>query len=91
MKSVWKFELHPYTSVRMPVGATPLYVGAQGDAICLWAKVETEGPWEVRSFVIVGTGHELPEHTGKYLGTAMLSNGALVFHVFDTKTEFKAD
>jgi len=91
MQAVWKFELHPYAPVTMPVGAKPLHVGVQADAICLWALVDPNAMLEKRNFVIVGTGHDLPEHAGKHLGTALLSGGSLVFHVFDIKEEFKSN
>lgn len=89
MKTVWKFVLHPNLKVHMPVGAKPLYVGVQDNtALCIWAQVDTTAELEEREFVIAGTGHELPEKTGKYLGTVMFNEGELVFHVFDTTPEY---
>jgi hypothetical protein len=85
MKAVWKFALHPYKINMMPVGAKPLSVHAQGDDLCMWALVDTEAPLEKRGFVIVGTGHEVHDHTGEFIGTALLANGSLVLHIFEEK------
>jgi hypothetical protein len=85
MKAVWKFVIHPYAMNMMPVGAKPLSVHAQGDDLFLWALVDTEAELEDREFVIVGTGHELPDHAGEFLGTALLADGRLVLHVFEAK------
>jgi hypothetical protein len=69
----------------MPIGAIPLSVHGQGDDICLWALVQTEAKREERSFVIVGTGHEVPKEAGKFIGTALLCDDRLVLHVFERK------
>lgn len=85
MKAVWKFTLHPYARNMMPVGAKPLSVHAQGSDICMWALVDTEAELEDRQFVIVGTGHEVHDHAGEFVGTALLADGRLVLHVFESK------
>jgi hypothetical protein len=85
MKAFWKFVLHPYARNMLPVGAKLLSVHAQGDDLCLWALVDTEAPLEDREFVIVGTGHEVHDHAGAFIGTALLANGRLVLHVFEAK------
>lgn len=85
MKSVWKFVLHPHARNMLPIGAKLLSVHAQGSDLCLWALVDTEADLENREFVIVGTGHEVPEHAGEFVGTALLVGGQLVLHVFEAK------
>jgi hypothetical protein len=85
MKTIWKYALHPYTSHMMPVGAKLLSVHAQGSEICLWALVDTEAALEERKFVVVGTGHKVPENAGQFIGTALLCLGVLVLHVFEEK------
>lgn len=85
MKSVWKFKLHPYARNMLPVGAKPLSVHAQGSDLCLWALVDTDAPLEDREFVIVGTGHELYDHAGAFIGSALLAGGEFVLHVFEAK------
>lgn len=39
---------------------------------------------EKREIAIIGTGHPAPAD-GRYIGTASLSGGALMFHVFEGK------
>ncbi len=83
MKSVWKFALHPFASLSMPVGAKALSVHAQNNEICLWAEVDTDAEKESRKFVVVGTGHPVPVEAGAFIGSALLNGGELVFHVFE--------
>jgi hypothetical protein len=91
--AVWKYELEPEVTVLdLPVGASPLHVGAQGGGIFLWCLVRAERdsptgmapvPTAPRAFLSVGTGHRHhPAEFGTYIGTAFL--GPLVFHVFET-------
>ena len=72
----------------MPLGANVLTVQVQRDVVCLWAMVPTDlpdyaGGEEVRRFLVIGTGHRLPEHPTRYVGTVQMVNGALVLHVFE--------
>lgn len=83
MKSVWKFELSPYLPSLVPVGAEILYVAEQFNKPCLWALVDPQAPRESRQFQMAGTGVDLFNPPGRYLGTAMLDGGARVVHVFD--------
>jgi hypothetical protein len=83
MRSIWKFKLRPYADVMMPIGAKPLSVHGQSDEICLWAEVNTEANHEARRFVIVGTGHQIPQDAGAFIGSALLDDGRYVFHVFE--------
>jgi hypothetical protein len=36
-----------------------------------------------RIFNFYGTGHEIPDNPGRYLGTFQLKGGMLVFHLFE--------
>lgn len=84
MAQIWKFILQPEIDVEMPFGAEVLSVAAQGEDICLWAKVDPVAPKESRSFVGFGTGHEIPDTAHlKFVGTAMLNLGSMVFHIFE--------
>lgn len=82
-KTIWKYELEPSTTLEMPVGAKILHVHEQNDVMCLWALVDTEAPLEVRTFSVYGTGHPMHNHPMEYIGTAHLSGGSLVLHVFE--------
>lgn len=83
MKTVWKYTLTPEATLEMPVGAKILSVQAQQDEVVMWALVDTEAKLEKRGFLVYGTGNQIPYHNVQYLGTAQLSEGSLVFHVFE--------
>jgi hypothetical protein len=84
MKSIWKFPLNPLAPIMMPVGAKALSVHGQNNEVCLWAEVDIDAPKELRQFVIVGTGHKIPEKVGEFIGSALLDGGKYVFHVFES-------
>jgi len=86
MISIWKFNLQTIDKqeVLMPVGAEILTVQIQNGEPCLWARVDTEQRVEMRRIAIHGTGHELPDTTGKYIGTYQMANATLIFHVFES-------
>jgi hypothetical protein len=67
----------------MPKGAEPLCIQMQFGTPCVWAIVDTEQEQEIRGFYIVGTGHEIPERAGRYVGTFQLGGGQYVFHLFE--------
>lgn len=86
--TIWKYVLSPGMPVRMPRGATVLHAAGQGDDLCVWALVDPQAPTEERRFDVYGTGHPCPapEALGRYVGTAHLNDGALVFHVFEYRS-----
>ena len=85
---IWKFELLPGMSVSMPRGAEVLHAAGQGDGLFVWALCDPDRPTESRYFDVYGTGHPCPDpdHLGRYVGTAHLDDGALVFHVFERRS-----
>lgn len=83
MKTIWKFPLQPECTLDMPKGAEVLSVCKQSDEICLWALVDPSAEKEQRRFVGFGTGHDVPDRPMKFIGTAHLHGGSLVFHVFE--------
>lgn len=54
-----------------------------GEGLCVWAIVDTEVETEARSIAVVGTGHEMGADNFKYIGTAQMRGGALIWHVFE--------
>lgn len=91
MRRVFRYELHgDETVLELPEGASVLHVGAaRGRHVDLWALVDESRPKQQRSFVVVGTGHVVPEAFTAFVGTAFmhLAPGApLVFHVFERVT-----
>lgn len=85
MKAIWKFKLNvtDKQEVEMPKEATILCVDTQAEMLCLWAIVDPEAAKEKRAIAIVGTGHAMPQETLSYIGTAQMSGGALIWHVFE--------
>jgi hypothetical protein len=92
MRAVWKYPLkiEDRTEVALPRGARVLTVQVVRNEVVLYAVVDPE-PIRVldrRVFLVVGTGHLHEEWLDQlaYVGTFLLHDGALVFHVFeDTK------
>jgi hypothetical protein len=96
MKSVFKypFEIQDNFEIEMPVDAQILHVGAQPSVgshfnarACIWALVDLDLniPKQIRKFRLAGTGHPIEEALSKseFIGTIMLLEGQLVFHLFD--------
>ncbi len=85
MKSVWKFplEVDCVQSIAMPFDAEILCVQAQYGRLVLWAIVEPDSAKEQRRIVVAGTGQELPNFKGRYIGTVQMMEGQLIWHVFE--------
>jgi hypothetical protein len=85
--TIWKYNLQPLTSLRLPQGAKILCVQAQYDEINMWVHVDLDQPLEdLRHFSVYDTGRTIKK-TGTYLGTVQLHQGALVLHVFEESGE----
>lgn len=84
MLAIWKWELNGgRTEIVMPKGSNILTVQMQRDSPCVWAMVDPkEKETEIKTFTIVGTGHQIPWEAGWYLGTFQILDGPLVFHAF---------
>ena len=86
MKTIHKYTLvDEKMSLKLPYGAVVLTVAEQHGVICLWAQVETDNLNVTRHFVIVGTGHEVPEGKLTFIGMAKLQDGLFIFHVFEVE------
>lgn len=86
MLTVWKYELQPgETYLEIPAGSTNLSVQTQNGIPCLWVLVDTNRKTEPKVYEIYGTGHEIknPFRLRKYVGTFLIDNDSLVFHVFE--------
>lgn len=89
MKTIWKFPLHKVAlqSLSMPKGAKILTLQVQNDQPCIWALVDEDHRKELKEFLTFGTGHQLPEKLGPYVGSYQIHDGWLVFHVFEGAQE----
>ena len=82
MKTIWKYRVaEVYNNLEVPEAAVPLTVQMQDDEPQMWLLVDPEAPKEKRRFNIYGTGWEMPNWPGNYVGT--WQDGSFVFHVFD--------
>ena len=87
MTKVFKYPFNPadYFTLIMPQGAEILHVDVQQHQPCIWAKVDIDAPIVVRKFRMAGTGHELDEDVAEHIGTFFMSDGWLVFHLFEVE------
>ena len=85
MKAIWKFEIpvKDELDIMMPEGAEILAFQSQKDKLYIWAIVELEVNFKARRFYVIGTGHEFEEVPGRYIGTAQIFDGGLVWHLFE--------
>ena len=85
MKTIWKFHLIVETNQRftIPRGARFLSVQGQHDEIVMWWLVDPRQPPESRRFSVYGTGHDMPDNPGAYLGTVQTDGGGFVWHAFE--------
>lgn len=82
MKRVYKYPINPLqAAVTMRKGAQILCVQMQGGFPYVWALVDPLEAQMTRRFRVVGTGHDLPDDPGEYVGTFQPGNG-LVLHLF---------
>lgn len=86
MKAVWKYAVDPLdqTVIDMPRGAEVLKAGLQNGALTLWAMVDPDARLVPHKFAIAGTGHPREDlDDADYVGTVLLLQDTLVFHIFD--------
>jgi len=83
----WNLQIVDFQEIEMPIGAQILSMQIQNENPQLWALVDEKNATEKRSFITCGTGQEIPEDVGDYIGTYQIENGSLVFHVFEQITE----
>jgi hypothetical protein len=84
--TIWKSVLRavPLQEVELPAGAEILCAAEQFGEACIWYRCDPLKEKEMRRIGIAGTGHVAPTaEQGRYIGTAFLSDGALVLHVFE--------
>ena len=84
MKTIWKYSINPrQNKIQMPSGAQILSIQTQRGEPQLWALVDPNNKKETRILQVYGTGWDMPEFPGKYLGSFQVEKETLIFHVFD--------
>ena len=85
-RTIWKAVLRPteVQEIEVPAGAELLCAREQRGQICVWYRCDPDPRITKvkRAIALVGTGHAAPPK-GRYLGTASLRAGDLMFHVFE--------
>jgi len=84
-RTIWKYPLEATDTqnVMMPEGAEILSAQMQGNMLCLWALVNPAAPNQRREIEVIGTGHPMPDAKRRYISTAQMHGGALVWHIFE--------
>lgn len=81
---IWKTPIgYGYSHVALPQGAQPLSVNTQDGMPMMWSRVDPKAEMEEKHLYVAGTGEELPWGLGEFVGTFLLDEGRLVFHVFE--------
>lgn len=93
MKTIWKctVPIEDDFTVTLPNGGQIIHLAQQhptDEALTMWALVETEAPMVQRTFTVVGTGQKIghfdqPDLIITYVGTALMFDGRLVYHLFE--------
>lgn len=87
MKTIHKYVLNNVKNeVQTFEGAKFLHVDNQRGEITVWAEVDTRNRKAKKILHVVGTGNEVPEEATKHLGSAIFSEGMIVFHIYEDRT-----
>ena len=87
--TIWKWVLKPESvqKIEIPDGTNLISAGYTpwNEEVCVWGEVPNQKAEKITRFiVIVGTGHDLPStNRKKFLGTVVIPNLGLVWHVYD--------
>ena len=89
MRRIFKWRLNVYgaQTIRLPRGTEILTGKDQDGALHIWGLCDPEAPLETRWFLVVGTGHDFPSGNWKYIATAHMCGGGLVWHMFVEETK----
>lgn len=82
MRAIWKYPVSAGAfELEMPADAAVLSVQTQGQEPVMWALVDPQASKQIRHFITLPTGGEVPDGCGRFVGTFQLMGGALVFHL----------
>lgn len=85
MKAIYKYPIAVIDeqTIEIPLGGQILAVQMQNEIPCMWVLVDPQHVIVKRDFRIYGTGQQIPDSAGLYIGTFQLRGGMLVFHLFE--------
>lgn len=71
MNKIFKYplEITRTQKVKMPYGARVLTLQMQGDVPAIWAEVDPNAELLEYTINMYGTGWDMPDNHGRYLGT----------------------
>jgi hypothetical protein len=88
---IYKYELVANTETiidNMPAETDVLCAQAQGEDVCIWARVNPEiEESEERTFLVAPTGEDLPNQPLSYIDSCQQLDGVLVWHIFEVLPE----
>lgn len=83
-KKVWKFPVRQgdAQAIALPLGANIVHFGSDPAAVgfAMWAEVDPAAEQADRSFMLVGTGWDVPSGC-RHLGTTIV--GPFVWHLYE--------
>lgn len=83
-RKLWKYGMRPgMNEVSMPADAELLTVASQHNEPVIWALVEPRNRQVIHKIELVPTGMAPDDGFRMYIGTVLLDNDTIVFHVFD--------
>jgi hypothetical protein len=84
MKTVWKFPLDSDRSIiKAPGLGSTLLVDTQGIYWCAWCEVDTDKRDYAREFLIIGTGHPMPDDSEGFIHSNSWQQGPFVWHAYE--------
>ncbi len=78
-----KLEITGTQTIKVPKGSKILSVANQREKLNIWYACDTRSEVEDITIHIFGTGHQIwPSFDGKFIGTVLMANDNLVWHIF---------
>lgn len=85
MKTIWKevLKVTDKQTIKVSKGANFLSVAFQHNQISIWYVVDNRAELVDQTIYIFGTGNPIPNNfDGKFIGTVLMANDYLAWHVF---------
>lgn len=84
METIYKYGISTETELELPTGSEILHVEEQYGLPYIWVFHDTDKQKIKRKFKVFATGEEFPSDlTFKFIGTFLLRNRGLVFHLYE--------
>jgi len=87
MAVIWKWVLREQEQIiEVPLGTTLLSTGWDPKSgVCVWGRVPDPNTvrTEKRRIIVIGTGQEYPNILAKFLGTVIMFDSGLVWHIYE--------